>query len=38
MTGVSMEFLEICLYLYYHMAVYDLVKHDKTRINAPIFK
>ena len=27
-TGVSMAFLDICRYLYCHMAVYDLVKHD----------
>ena len=31
-TGVSMGFLEICRYLYGHMAVYDLIKHDKARI------
>ena len=37
-TGVSMVFLEICRYLYAHMAVFDLIKHDKARINAPIFK
>ena len=37
-TGVSMGFLEIFRYLYGDMAVYDLIKHDKARINAQIFK
>ena len=37
-TGVSMGFLKICRYLYGHMAVYDFIKHDKARINAPVFK
>ena len=36
-TGVSMGFLDVW-YLYGHMAVYDPIKHDKARINVPIFK
>ena len=38
MTGVSMGFLKIFQYLYCYMVVFDLIKHEYTGIDAPIFK